>query len=191
MTLWDVEESLSALLDTAELVPVAAEECFLLELEQALTTAADKRDRVAGMLAYLETRQSHCEIEIARLQNLKKASAAAAERLEGYITYVITRMGKDAKGKYRKLEGHTSTLSLAACPVSVEITDPLAVPLDYQTVTVTMPASMWADVLNAAPWVQRTVTVQPDKVAIKATIQAGVDVLGAKLVTDKTSVRRK
>lgn len=198
ITLFDAEEGLTALLDSAELVAPEQEAEFLAEFEAALTTAVEKRDRVAGRLAKLEAQQAYAAAEIKRLQAYKKSAEAQQERLENYITYVIERMGRDAKGKYRKLEGRSSTLSLHVCPPSVEVEDEAQIPQDFRSVTVTMPAATWEDVLHSlpdGPWrydVARCKTgTAVDKAAVKATIQAGVEVPGAKLLTAKTSVVRK
>ena len=73
-------------------------------------------------------------------------------------------------------------------------------PLDYQNVTVTMPASMLNAVLNVLdevfggnvlPEIGTTLSRAADKRAIKAAIEAGIDVPGAKLVVDKTTLGRK
>ena len=202
-TLFDVEESLTALLDTAEMVTSADEAAFLLDFQEALEHAVDKRDRVAGRLAKLEAQQAYAAAEIKRLQTFKRSAEAQQERLEGYVTYVIQRLGKDAKGKWRKLEGNSSTMSLKACPASVEVTDESLVPLDFKRAMVHMNAAMWTDILGVlgdctptflaqvqeATAADTSLTV--DKVAIKATLQAGVEVEGAKLITDKTTVVRK
>jgi hypothetical protein len=197
-TLFDAEESLTALLDSAELVSPEQEAEFLADFEAALTTAADKRDRVAGRLARLEAQQAYAAEEIKRLQTFKASAAAAQARLENYVAYVIERMGKDAKGKYRVLEGNTSKLVLRNCPPSVEVVDESAVPQDFRTVTVTLPAATWEDVLHSLPDgpfrddVERSKTgTAVDKAAVKATIQAGETVSGARLVTDKRSVTRR
>ena len=116
-------------------------------------------------------------------------------RLEGYVSYVIQRMGKDAKGKYLKLEGNSSTLFLRACAASVDVTSEADVPLDYKRATVTMAASTWVDVLHALEDTDIPLSymtdLSVDKKAVKATIEAGIDVAGAKLITDKYNVGRK
>ena len=201
--LFDVEESLTALLDTVELVAPDQEQAFLEDFAAALTTATDKRDRVAGKLAKLEAQQAYAAGEIKRLQTFKKSAEAAQERLEGYVTYVIQRLGKDAKGKWRKLEGNTSTLSLRACAASVEVVNQSDVPNDYTRSIVTLPTAMLSDILGVladctprfyervAPEVASTLKIEVDKRAVKATIDAGEAVAGAKLVTDKTTLVRK
>ena len=73
-------------------------------------------------------------------------------------------------------------------------------PLDYQNVTVTMPASMLNAVLHVLdevfgekvlPQLGSSVSHAADKRAIKAAIESGVEVPGAKLITDKTTLGRK
>ena len=80
------------------------------------------------------------------------------------------------------------------------MTDLDAVPLDYQSVTITMPASRLSAVLNALdeefgeevpPEIARTISRAADKRAIKTAIEAGIDVPGAELITDKTTLGRK
>jgi hypothetical protein len=193
-TLYDAEESLTALLDTAELVTPDQDQAFLADLEAALTTATDKRDRVAHRLAKLEVQQAFAAAEIKRLHEFKRSAEAQQEQLEGYVSYVIQRLGKDAKGKWRKLEGNSSTMFLRACASSVEITTEADIPLDYKSATVKMSAAMWLDVLNSLntdfPLAYET-ELTVDKRAVKASIDAGVEVPGAKLITDKTTLGRK
>ncbi len=200
VTLFDTEEAIAAFLDTADLVTPEDEQAFLADFETALTTATDKRDRVAGRLAQLEAQQTYAASEISRLQAFKKAKEAEQTRLEGYVAYVIDRLGRDNKGKFRKLEGRTSTMFLRTCPASVDVKDETAIPIEYRRATVTMPSNMWVDVLNALGDSFRrqvlrelgsTITVAVDKRAVKAAIESGEDVPGAKLITDKTSLGRK
>jgi len=54
LTLYDIENEVQALVDTAELVPADREAQFLEELKDAMVFAVDKRDRVAQFLAHLE-----------------------------------------------------------------------------------------------------------------------------------------
>lgn len=48
------------------------------------------------------------------------------------------------KGKRKKLEGNTITLSLRGCDKRAEVTDEAAVPTKYKRVTVTLPAETWS-----------------------------------------------
>ena len=197
-TLYDVEDYLVALTESAETVTPEQESEFLEDLKAALTSAAEKRDRVAHHLAHLEEQQAFAAKEILRLQKFKKEREAAQARLEGYVSYCIESQGKDRAGKYKKLEGNTTVMFLRACPASVEVTDIDSVPLDYQTATVTMPASLLNDVLHALDEDFREKvlgeirsTLSADKRAIKAAIEAGIEIPGAELVTGKTTLARK
>lgn len=197
-TLYDVEDYLVALTESAETVTPEQEEEFLKDLKAALSSAAEKRDRVAHHLAHLEEQQAFAQKEILRLQKFKKEREAAQARLEAYVTYCIESLGGDKAGKYRKVEGRTTVMFLRACPASVEVTDMDSLPLEYQSDSVTMPSSMWNGVVEALDGdfrekVLREVrcTRSADKRTIKAAIEAGMEVPGAMLVTGKTTLARK
>jgi hypothetical protein len=72
--------------------------------------------------------------------------------------------------KLKKIEGRTSTLSLRACPSSVKILDEAAIPADYKVTKM---------------------EVSVDKKAVKAALEADVDVPGADLVIGKNSLVRR
>src|SRR5271157_4885207 len=123
LTLYAIEEQLTAMTDTAEMVPEDQEQAFLEEFRTMLTAAVDKRDRVGQFLSHLESQAAFAKAEIARLQERKAFFERAIEKMEGYVIRVIEMNGPDAKGKYPKLEGKTVTFSIKDCPPSVEITD--------------------------------------------------------------------
>jgi hypothetical protein len=198
LTLYDIESHLLALTDSLETVTPDQEQEFLEDFKAALSSAAEKRDRVAHHLAHLEQQQEFAAKEILRLQKFKKDREAAQTRLEGYVSYCIQSQGQGKDGKYKKLEGNTTVMFLRGCPVSVEVTDMDAVPLDYQSATVTLPASRLNDVLNALEddfreevLIVSTISRVTDKRAIKVAIEAGVEVPGAALITGKTTLGRK
>jgi len=56
--------------------------------------------------------------------------------------------GVDDKGKYRRLEGKTTTFSIRGCPPSVEITDESAIPSEYKTLVLKLPAATWEQILD-------------------------------------------
>ena len=85
--------------------------------------------------------------EIVRLRERKATYQRALGRIENYVIHTIEVLGKDAKGKYRRLEGKTVTFSLAGCPPSVEITDESAVPAEYRALTLKLPALVWEQIL--------------------------------------------
>ena len=191
-SLYDLEENLTALADTMEMVGPDHEEQFLKDFEAALTSAADKRDRVAHFLAFCEAQQEFAKKEINRLKDLAAYYDAIQERIEQYVIRVVQAQGKDAKGKWRKLEGHTTMMYIQRNPESVEIAEGAEIPLDYQRATVNLSAEQWQHIINSLPeFVFTTCKLEPDKQAIKAALNAGVEIEGAKLVTDKYGLRRR
>ena len=123
-----------------------------------------KVDNISGYLAHCEAQQDFASAEMKRLQDRKRSWERKQERLEQYIQRVMEASGKS------KLEGRTSTLSLKACPASVEVLDQKLVPQQY---------------------VRVTVTEAVDKTAAKVALKLGEQIPGLKLVTDKRTVTRK
>ena len=200
LTLYEVEEHLSALAESIETVTADQEQEFLKSFKAGLTSAADKRDQVAHYLAHLEQQQMFAAQEISRLQKFRKEREAIQARLEAYVSYCIQAQGKDTRGRYKKLEGRTTVMFLRGCPPSVEVTDIDAVPIEYQIATVTMPALMLREILDALdedlrnsvlPPIERSKSYVADKRIIKSAIEGGLTVPGAKLVDDKTTLVRK
>lgn len=195
--LYMIEDELAALIETAELVSPEQEQEFRVEFQAALTAAVDKRDRVGQFLAHLEQQIDFAKFEIERLRQRKATSERALARLENYVIETIEHLGTDAKGKYRTLEGKTTTFSLRACPPSVEITDESAIPAEYKMLLLKLPAVTWEQLLDGLEIEQRTAVlgqvkrpeVCVDKCSLKAAMNGGA-VPGAGLVTGRHSLRR-
>lgn len=199
LTLYAIEEQLTAMADTAELVPEDQEQAFLEEFRAALTAAVEKRDRVGQFLSHLEHQVAFAKAEIARLQERKAFFERAIEKMEGYVIHVIEAIGPDAKGKYPKLEGRTVTFSLKDCPPSVAIQDEAAIPSDYKAITITMPARQWEALLDSLDLEQRASVldsvekpkVAVSKTAIKKAIDGGTQIPGADLIVGKKTLVRR
>src|SRR5664279_3767150 len=153
--LYVIEDHLAALIETAELVSPEQELEFRAEFQTALTAAVDKRDRVGQFLAHLEQQIDFAKFEIDRLRQRKATCERALARLEDYVIGTIENLGTDGKGKYRRLEGKTTTFSLRACPPSVEATDESAIPAEYKTLTLKLPAVVWEQLLDGLDLEQR------------------------------------
>ena len=196
--LYLIEDQLAALVETAELVSPEQEQEFRLEFQTALTAAVEKRDRVGQFLGHLVQQIDFARFEIDRLRQRRATCERALARLEEYVIGTIESLGTDSKGKYRPLEGKTTTFSLRACPPSVEVTDESAVPAEYKTLTLKLPAVTWEQLLDGLEIEQRTAVlghvrvpeVSVEKRSIKAAIDGGADVPGAGLATGKHSLRR-
>jgi Siphovirus Gp157 len=197
--LYVIEDHLAALIETAELVSTEQELEFRAEFQTALTAAVEKRDRVGQFLAHLEQQVDFAKFEIDRLRQRKAACERAIARLESYVIETIENLGTDDKGKYRTLEGRTTTFSLRACPPSVEVTTESAVPSEYKTLTLKLPAVTWERLLDRLDTEQRTAVlgqvkspeVTVDKRSVKAAIDSGADIPGAGLVPGRHSLQRR
>ena len=196
--LYVIEDQLAALIETAELVSPEQEQEFRAEFQAALTAAVEKRDRVGQFLAHLEQQIGFARFEIDRLRQRKATCERALARLENYVIGTIENLGTDGKGKYRRLEGKTTTFSLRACPPSVEVGDETAIPSEYKMLLLKLPAVTWEQLLDGLEIEQRSAVlgqvkspeVTVDKRSIKAAIDAGVDVPGASLAIGRHSLRR-
>ena len=197
--LYAIEDHLAALIETAELVPAEQEREFLAEFRSALTNAVEKRDRVGQFLAHLEQQVEFASFEIDRLKQRKAAFERALARLETYVIKTIENLGTDGKGKYRALEGRTTTFSLRACPPSVDVTDEAALPAHFKTLLLKVPAAAWEQLLDGLDIDERaavvaqvsTVEVKADKRSIRAAIESGARVPGADVVVGRHSLRRR
>jgi Siphovirus Gp157 len=148
-TLLDVMDNLQALVNSTELVVAEQEQEFLADLQAAKLSAREKIDKVAGFIAQCEAQNAGAAAEIIRLRARQQFFAAATERMEGYVLNVVMRQDPDAKGRYPKLEGNTSSFGAQRNPPSVTITDQATVPASCKTVSVTMPATMWDTMLDS------------------------------------------
>ena len=197
-SLYLIEDQLAALIETAELVSPEQEQEFRGEFQVALTAAVDKRDRVGQFLTHLEQQIDFARLEIDRLRQRKATCERALARLQNYVIGTIENLGTDSKGKYRRLEGKTTTFSLRACPPSVEVTDETAIPSEYKVLLLKLPAVMWEQLLDGLEIEQRSAVlgqvkspeVTVDKRLIKAAIDGGADVPGASLAMGRHSLRR-
>ena len=196
--LYVIEDQLAALIETAELVSPEQEFEFRSQFQTALMAAVEKRDRVGQFLAHLEQQIAFAKFEIERLRQRKALCERALERLEQYVIETIENLGTDGKGKYRRLEGKTTTFSLRGCPPSVEVTDESAIPSAYKVLTLKVPAVVWEQLLDgldienraAVAGQVRSTEVTIDKRSIKTSIDDGIEVPGAGLVTGRHSLRR-
>jgi hypothetical protein len=144
LTLYNLEDDLASLIETEEGgVPAEVAEQFRQELAETLRKATGKRDKVSAFIRHLEAQAAFAGQEAQRLSQRKRFFENAAERMRGYVRWVIEQMGPDEKGAWRKLEGRISTLSLRKCPDAVEITDEAVVPAEFKWLDITVRADLW------------------------------------------------
>ena len=146
-TLFTIEDDLQALLNSEDLVSEDQIEQFKVEFAAKLASAVEKRQRVGEFIRFCELMQSNCEAEIKRLDALRNSYAAAQERCEEFVIYTIEQLGRDPRGKHRKLAGHTVTISVAQNPDSVDVVDPERIPDRFQNMELKLPRDVWKRVL--------------------------------------------
>jgi hypothetical protein len=198
-SLFTLEADLVSWFDTVEMVQPEDEEAFIADFQIAMTAAVAKRDAVGGFLAHLDAQVEFAATEIDRLRRRKQAFENASERLKEYVVRTILALGTDAKGKPRKLEGERFSFSIRKNPASLEITDAMAVPPEFKTVTITMPGAVLERVLDAldvelaAEMLERCTddSIAVDKPRVKAAIAAGDAVPGAQLAEQRFGLVRR
>jgi hypothetical protein len=138
------------------------------ELEAKLTAIKipfeDKVKSISTWTLDLDGDVEKIDKEIARLQKHKQVTNNLATRLKEYV-----KKNMEA-AEITKIKSPTLTVSIAASPASVEI---------------------YAETLLPPKFIVTEVNYIPDKKAIKAALQSGEVVEGAKLITDKTHLRIK
>lgn len=189
-TLYDLEESLAAFVETLELAPnEPARQLVLDEIGQALRKAKDKRDAVVAFLRHCEQQQEFADAEIERIERRKELIARIQEELERYVVQVIDQFAVPDRRGVKRLEGNVSSLRIQKNPDSVVITDVTAIPLAQKDVVVIMPAYVWEALLQIVGPKDRgefesrveKLEYKPDKKAIAADLKSGVAVPGADL----------
>lgn len=105
-----------------------------------------------------EAHNAAIDAEILRLQALKARRCKTAENLRAYIKTSMEHAG------IQKIECPMFSISIKSNPPAVEIIDPLSLPAEY-----------WRTPEPKPP------VAAPDKAAIKVALQAGIDVIGARM----------
>jgi hypothetical protein len=190
-SLFDIEDDYQSLLETQEGgIDPAQEEAFKADLAIALKSAIEKRERFGQFILACERRVEALKTEAKRILDQAAIYERAADRARDYGASVIESLGKDAKGKYRKLEGNTVVLSLRAGSDRVEFTDEASVPSEYKTLTISLPAWEWEAFIEACQdripistghliKSIKKVEVHTSKTEVKKAIERGIEVPGA------------
>jgi len=135
------------------------------------------------MLSHLEAQAELAAKEIKRLQARKKRMENGFAHLEAYCITVLEALPEPKRGP-KKLEGNTNTLALSPSDRCV-ITDEPAIPTEYKTVAIEMPATAWEKIVETCgTGIVHQLTKQDLKVRladVKKALKAGLDVAGADL----------
>lgn len=199
LTLYALEDNLLALLETAEggIAP-EQEAAFVAEFGKALAATKDKRDSVGAFLSHCDAMIAQADAEMKRLAARKKAFKSAQERLERYVVDIIRSLPMDKDGKYSKLEGNSTTLSVRRNPSSVDPYDEEKIPDMYKVVDLSVNRAALIVALENLP-IQirarldaemRIKEVTVSKSAIRRDLDAGDLVPGARYAADSYKLVR-
>jgi hypothetical protein len=197
LSLYSDADHLEALSNTLDMVPPEQEDEIVALIGQTLAAYTDKRDRFARFLAHLDNQIAFGKQEIERLERRVSMFTRFVERIETWTERALFKLGKTAKGKWPKLEGGTSTLGLKNLPETVAWDDESQVPLAFCKATITLPAPLWEEILDALPVeLAGRVTdgakrkLEPQKTPVKKAIEAGEIVPGAHIDSDRVKLVR-
>lgn len=186
--LYEIETDLMALVDSAETVTEEQAEEYRQALEVALSTSIKKRQNVGQFILHCHRHEDACDGELQRLTALKRQYASARQRIEDFVIRTVLTIGPDDHGKLKSLEGETVKLTVKATPDAVLVENEAMLGSEFQTVTVTMQASVWQALIddlseNAIGQTagQCKETRTPNKSAIRTAIKQGREVPGASL----------
>lgn len=127
-----------------------------------LQGAIEKRDRLGEFIGRMEAEADAIRNEEKRLAERRKGFEKIADSMRDSIHQQMLDW------QIKKVEGKLFTFAVQANPASVEITDESQIPGDY---------------IDYKP--------QVDRNKVKDALKAGQEVPGARLITDKTSLRIK
>ena len=186
LTLYRLEDDLIAMAETGEggIAP-ELEVQYQRDLAELLQTVVDKRDRVGAFLRHLEDQAAFAAEESRRLTERKQLFERASERLRAYVKWAIQSLGQDDHGRWRKLEGKTVTFTLRKLPDVLEVDDESAIPNEFKTLVITMPAAAWEQYLEGCgdrAGILGAIThteVKLDRRALLARLKQGEELRGA------------
>ena len=124
----------------------------------------NKSSNIIGYQRNIEETLNSIKSEIDRLTAIKKAIEQKNNKFTEYVKNNMIELGID------KIETPLGNLVIAKNPASVEIYDEELIPNDY---------------------IQEKITRAPDKTKKKEALKNGENVKGARLITDKKSLRIK
>ena len=190
LTLYEIEDNLSALANTFEVVEEAeAKRLILDEIGQALRRVKEKRDAVVAFLRHCEAQQNFADQEIERLKIRRERIARFQAEFEQYLVSLIDQFAIPDRRGVKRLEGNFSSMRIQKNPDSVVITDEKALPVAWKVVVLTMPAHVWEALLERLEKDERRVfeekvkkcEFKPDKRAVGSELKNGEQIPGADL----------
>jgi len=150
MSLFDLDEALCVLMDSAVEAAEANSGEIPLELQQVLLdyceTFGQKVDNIARYIRSQEFEAANAESEIERLKRRKAAAENRVTRLKSILKFFMRARG------IRSLKGRLNTISLRKnSQDSLILTDITKLPSDFLRASLTMSDREWQNVLSHLP----------------------------------------
>jgi len=181
LSLYQIESDLQAFVDSEALVPEEQLALFQAEFAAKTREAVIKRTKCIMAIQHLEGQIAHARAEENRIAAWRGSLESGLARFKDYLVRCIELSGQ------KKVEADNGSLAIQANPESVEITDLEAVPDEFKTVTVKMPAALYHELILSLDGCDATFTAS--KTAIKEALKAGREVPGADTRFGKWSLR--
>ncbi len=164
LSLYNITNKFVELMDKAENGELTEEEYNELGQELAL----ELQNKSANIIGYIQNKEAlidAIDVQIKRLQDLKKAEQNSLDKFKQYVKENMERLA------ITKMDTELGTLSITKNPMSVEIENEDEVPNKFK---------------------QEVITIKIDKTAIKNHFkETGELIPGARIIDDKTSLRIK
>jgi hypothetical protein len=189
MSLFDLDEALCLLMDSAVEAAEAKNGEIPQELQQALLDYCEafgqKVDNIARYIRSQEFEAANAEAEIERLKRRKAAAENRVTRLKGILKFFMESRG------LRSLKGRLNTISLRKNNQdSLILTNTTKLPAEFWRVVLVLNTAEWEEVLSYLPdqhFVRarfgngETVKREPDNGRLRAALTAGAVIEGAEL----------
>ena len=189
MSLFQIDEALSVLMDSALERATENNGEIPAELEQALLDYCEafgkKVDNIARYIRSQEFEAENASSEIARLEQRKAAAEHRVERLKGLVKFFMQSR------EIRSMKGVLNTISLRRnSQDSLILTDTSRLPAEFWRVAVVLNGAEWRELLSHLPrdhaFRERFDNAQvlkhePDNARIRAALAGGTTLVGAEL----------
>ena len=190
IALYEPHAELQAWADTMELATTEEERAEIAtRIAQYLQQGQHAVDSFNAGYAYLDSQIELCKAEVDRINSIKRRLEKLQAAMESSAIHTLEALG------VKKLEGRTSFLRIQKKPDAVEVFDAAAVPLEFKSAIVELPAAESETIKQFFP--DAVVNHSVSKSAVAAALKTGTDVPGARLVTNDAdgrghnSLRRK
>jgi Siphovirus Gp157 len=189
MSLFEIDEALSLLMDSAVEAATENNGEIPAELQQALLDYCEafgqKVDNIARYIRSQEFEARNASAEIARLEERKAAAEHRVERLKRLVKFFMQRRN------IRSMKGVLNTISLRQnSQDSLILTDTSQLPAEFWRVAVVLNDAEWRDLLSHLPQGHgfrerfensQVLKREPDNARVRAALAGGATLVGAEL----------